>query len=332
MRYIFGICVSGLALTGCAGFLRPPQTLGELNTGYTYIPVDPLPVMVVTDPPIPAGVDALQIRKLRYLRCVGRDSLDKKASNKPDGNDGADKDHSADVMDALPDHEIRMAMRETTGNFSGGFGPVGVTASGRNYQVVMDSVFRDTTNVRFAIRVGDGSVNAFSLPKRLVTGTRIDVIRLRDQSESDPGIPSNIKDLPGYDEVTIPVYVGIGLRLTADLYTRKGGINLSNLAALAVSADANQSSGSLTLQTLGIYNQQVASTFAVPTELSTASVQAALVSMGAVKAIVYDRDTGTRPRVVGIYNPLPTSDPLLINKIYSALASRPIPWGPCGSA
>jgi hypothetical protein len=128
------------------------------------------------------------------------------------------------------------------------------------------------------------------------------------------------------------MYIGIGLRLTARLYAKKGGINLANLPGVGASADAEQSSGSLTMQTLGVFNQQVASTFALPTELSGASVQNALVSMGAVKAIVYDRDTGTRPRLTGIYNPLGTSDPMLMNKIYSALASRPIPWAPCGSS
>jgi hypothetical protein len=133
----------------------------------------------------------------------------------------------------------------------------------------------------------------------------------------------------GFEAFRLPVYVGVGLRLTANLLARKGGIELSDLGALGLSADANESSGSLTMQTLGVFNQQVASTYAIPNELSSASVKTALVSLGAVKAIIYDRDTGSRPRFMGIYNPFPSSHPLLINRIYAALASEAIPWAPC---
>ena len=313
------VLLVGSLLAGCDGALDPPDTPGELKTGYNYIPVDPLQVTVLADGldstgNFPPGTTAEQMREKRYGRCVAR------ASNNP-----ARKDHHpADVMDALPDHTVRMAVREVTGEAKGGFGPVALSAEGRSYQVVVDSIFADTTNVRFGIRIGDGRGpnKLMRLPEKIAATTRIDVVRL-DRKEAVP---------PGYEDVTMPIYVGIGLRLTANLTTAKGGINLSNLPAIAASVDGGQSSGSLTTQTLGIYNQQVASTFPIPSELNTTSIQNALVSLGAVKAIVYDRDTGTRPRVTGIYNPLPTSDPLLINKIYSALARDPIPWAACGSS
>jgi hypothetical protein len=309
----------GTLLTGCDSPLGLPDTSGELNTGYNYIPVDPLEVSVLADGldsngNFPPGTTAAQMREKRYGRCVAR------ASNNP-----ARADHNpADVMDALPDHTVRMAVREVTGEGKGGFGPVALSGKGRSYQVVVDSIFADTTNVRFGIRIGNGGGRGpnklMNLPEKISAATRIDVVRL-DKGEAVP---------PGYEDVTMPIYVGIGLRLTASLATAQGGINLSNLPAIAASVDAGKSSGSLTMQTLGIYNQQVASTFPIPSELNTTSIQNALVSLGAVKAIVYDRDTGTRPRVTGIYNPLPTSDPLLINKIYSALARDAILWAPCG--
>ena len=325
-----------LPACGTLGQLNEPRTLGEHNTGYNYIPVDPLEVSVLVDPPpFAAGTTGKEMQARRYGRCVPRADRDDPLQPATAGGPSpaaavGDARHAADVMDALPDHTIRMAVRTISGAGQGGFGPVTLSARGTSYQVVMDSIFADTTNVRFAIRVNEGSTSVHSLQGAIPEGTRIDVIRLRHPSDSDQSLPLAAEG--GFEEVTIPMYIGIGLRLTAALHTRKGGINLSNLPALAVSADADESSGSLTMQTLGVYNQQVASTFAVPSELSTSSVQNALVSMGAVKAIVYDRDTGTRPRLTGIYNPLGTSDPLLINKVYSALASRPIPWAPCGSS
>lgn len=287
------------------GQLNEPRTLGEVNTGYNYIPVDPLQVGVLLETQFPAGTSASEMRRGRYGRCV------------PRRNDAA----KVDVMDALPDHTVRMAVRSVSGKGSGGFGPVAVSARGGNYQVVVDSIFADTTNVRFAIRVGGGQT-LMSLPENIPGGTDIEVIRLN----------ANEGAAPGFEEVTIPVYVGVGLRLTANLFTRQGGINLSNLPAIAASVEGERSSGSLTMQTLGIYSQQVASTFPIPSELNTTSIQNALVSLGAVKAVVYDNDTGTRPRVTGIYNPLPTSDPELINRIYSALAKDPINWAPCGNS
>jgi len=313
------VLLVGSLLTGCDSPLGQPATPGELNTGYNYIPVDPLEVSVLPDGldangRFPPGTTAEQMRERRYGRCVARGS-----------NNPARMLHNpADVMDALPDHTVRMAVREVTGEAKGGFGPVALSGKGRSYQVVVDSIFADTTNVRFGIRIGEGGGpnKLMTLPEEIASTTRIDVVRL-GKGEAVPA---------GFEDVTMPVYVGIGLRLTANLTTLRGGINLSNLPAIAASVDAEKSSGSLTMQTLGIYNQQVASTFPIPSELNTTSIQNALVSLGAVKAIVYDRDTGTRPRVTGIYNPLPTSDPKLINKIYSALARDPIPWAACGSS
>jgi hypothetical protein len=314
MKRLTLILMSGCSLAACTTTqLDEPRTAGEINTGYNYIPVDPLEVSVLIDEEFapggvfPPGTSAKRMRETRYIRCVAR------GDNNP-----------ADVMDALPDHTVRMAVREVTGEAKGGFGPVAVSGKGRSYQVIVDSIFADTTNVRFGIRIGSSHAGAglMSLPENLAENTEIDVVRL----DRNAPLPA------GYQDVTLPIYVGIGLRLTASLTTRKAGINLSNLPAIAASVEAEKSSGSLTMQTLGVYNQQVASTFPIPSELNTTAIQNALVSLGAVKAIVYDRDTGTRPRVTGIYNPLPTSDPQLINKIYSALAKSPINWSPCGSS
>lgn len=320
------LLTSGCLLFGCTPDPVPtPKTPGEINSGYIYIPVDPVEVTVLVNGQFPPGTTAKGMRRLRYGRCVARSTMDDPGDPVPAPADV----HSADVMDALPDHTIRLGMRSVSGSGQGSFGPVTLSAEGTSYQVIMDSIFADTTNVRFAISVNGGKMPIHSLRGALPEDTDIRVVRLRHPSE-----PLSIPEKPeqGYEEVTMPVYIGIGLRLTASIYTAKGGINLSNLPAIAASADARESSGSLTMQTLGVYNQQVASTFALPTELSTTSVQSALVSMGAVKAIVYDRGTGTRPRLTGIYNPLGTSDPRLINKIYSALALRPIPWAPCGAS
>src|SRR4051812_39010042 len=307
------ILLASCALAGCESLqLNEPKTIGEINTGYNYIPVDPLGVGVLIEPPpLPAGASGWDRSALRYARCASRRGKDPK------------KD-PPDVMDALPDHTIRMAMRRITASGDLGYGPVGFTASGNSYEVIVDSIFADTANVRFAVRLtgSPGGASLMSLQEKIADTTTVDVKRLEDW---DP-VPA------GYEEVTIPVYVGVGLRLTANLFAKKGGLNLGNLAGLAAKAEAEKVSGSLTMQTLGVYSQQVAATYAIPNKLDETAIQNALVALGAVKAIIYDHDTGTRPRVTGIYNPLPTSDPKLINKIYSALAAKPVRWVPCDNA
>ena len=314
MRRILAVCISSFALTGCAGILEEPKTPGEINTGYNYIPVDPLSVGVsIEPPPVAPNASGWDRNTLRYARCASRRGKD------------PEKD-PPDVMDALPDHTVRMAIREISAAGNLGFGPVGFAGSGKSYQVVVDSIFADAAYVRFAVKVSsavDHQPQALSeLGQTIAPGTTVEAIRL------EPGdtVPA------GYEDVIIPVYVGVGLRLTASLFARKGGFDLGNLGGLAAKAEAEQVSGSLTMQTLGVYSQQVAATYPIPNKLDSTAIENALVALGSVKAIIYDKDTGTRPRVTGIYNPLPTSDPKLINKIYSELAKKPVPWIPCGSA
>lgn len=316
MRSAAAGIVAFAALAGCDGNpLEEPRTPGEVNTGFNYIPVDPLEVGVLLERQFAPGTNAATMRQGRYARCSPR----------------REKPEDVDVMDALPDHAVRMAVRQISAKGNAGYGPVAVSVAGHRYQVVVDSIFADTTNVRFAIKVGDGKEGKklMSLPDDIPNEDNIQVTRLR----KNPTPPYAYEAAPdGFEEVTIPVYVGVGMRLTANVFTTRSGLKLSNLPAIAASVESESSTGSLTMQTLGIYGQQIGSTFPIPSELNTTSVQNALVSLGAVKAVVYDKDTGTRPRVTGIYNPLPTSDPELINKIYSALARDPIDWAPCGSS
>ncbi|HYZ47655.1 MAG TPA: hypothetical protein VE567_02050 [Sphingomonas sp.] len=302
--------VSGMAislLTGCASLgLNLPKTMGEMSSGYTYVPVDPLLVDIQVEAPLPAN--AAEWSERRYQACLSR------RGKTQDGQPS-----KADLMDALPDHTIRMAIREMTGSTSGSYGPVAVGAAGQSYQVIVDSGFTDTTVVDFGIRVrsGDQLVPIRSVTKETEPAVDIEVVRL----DGAP-VPS------GFEPVSMPIYVGVALRLTATLTVKTGTVDLG-LSTLGAKAEAKKVSGNLVVQSLGIYGQQVGATFGIPNELNQTAIQNALVSLGAVKAIVYDRDTGTRPRITGIYNPLPLSSPKLINRIYAALASRPVLWKPC---
>lgn len=300
----------GVPLAACTGLgpLDAPATIGEINVAYRYIPVDPLAVDVRVIPPL-ADTAAGRARNLqRYRRCAPR----------------RDDEEKVDVMDALPDHTVRMAVRQLSGNASGAFAPVTLGVSGNSYEVIVDSVNADTVNVPFQMRAVNGAgqvVPVMELHDPLPADVSIEVRRLAEPSET----------AAGWENVNLPLYVGVGLRITAHVQVRRGNVGLS-LPALTASVAAERASGTLTMQSIGIYSQQVSSLFAIPTELNAGTIQQALVGLGAVKAIMYDRDTGTRPRVTGIRNPLQTSDPRLMNRIYSELARSPVDWLPCGTA
>jgi hypothetical protein len=207
---------------------------------------------------------------------------------------------SRPILDDLPDNAVRIAVRQLSGKGNVGFGPAQVGVEGSSYQVILDYINTNMENVRF--RYSGGDLSKGQVPSFL---TRID-----DQySKPEP------------NEIIIPVYVGIGLGLTANVTVRKGTVNLGSLGGLAAAADAQKVSGSLIVQTLGITGGQVASTLPLPSELNPTTIQNAIQALGAVKASVHDKEnTIVTPRVTGIYNPLPSSNPQTINQIVSGLA------------
>jgi hypothetical protein len=244
-----------------------PKSLAEDYSGYSYVPLDPLPVT--------AGVDD---------QCTGP---------------------VPPTLSRLPDTAVRIAVRQLSGKGTIGFGPAQLGAEGNSYQIILDYINADVVNIPFKYKGGDLAKG--EAPTQLV---RIE--------KTTAGAP---------DQLVIPVYVGIGLRLTANVSVRKGTVNLGSLGALAAAAEAEQVTGSLIVQTLGITGKQVTSSLPLPSELNPTTIQNAIQALGAVKAIVYDQaNTVVTPRVTGIYNPLPTNDQRTVNQIVSQLAMEPIFW------
>ena len=115
------------------------------------------------------------------------------------------------LWDFLTDNSVRIAVRQISGNASLGFGPAKLGYEGNTYQVVLDYINADVSNIRF--RTSGGDINRGIAPAFL---TRV----------ADVNQPS------AANEVVVPVYVGIGLRLTANVTVHKGTVNLSSLGAL----------------------------------------------------------------------------------------------------
>lgn len=280
------------SLSGCSSFPTIPQAEGEKNSGFTYIPLDPLKVN------IQGGQN-----------CYGEPDEQRVVRSNP-------LFKPKELLDVLPDNAVRVAIKEYNDKGKISFGPVSVGTEGKRYQVVLDYINVDTTNLPFFIKTDiSGEVTI-----KDVTRTKNYYIDPNEELSEEA-----IDRIKG--NIVIPVYVGVGLRLTADLHVISGKVNLSSLSSIASEVEAGNASGSLVVQTLGVTGKQVSTSLPLPSELNQTTVQNAILSLGAIKAIIYDTEnTILTPRVTGMYLPIRNGDEELVNRIVSELAREPIPW------
>lgn len=297
------IAAVAVLVSGCSALNQLPKTEGEKNSGFSYIPLDPLPV--TTWP----GVGC------KFTGFPWDATL----------NEGF---VYSELLKSLPDNAVRIAVKEydRKGNLSYAGSSLGF--EGRRYQVILDYINVDSTNIRFYIKT---KRNAESGPAGLeiLAVERIDLFGESAARVDRDASPEAKERAQG--NIVIPVYVGVGLRLTADLQVLKGTLNLSSLGVIAAGVEAGKASGSLVVQTLGVTGKQVSTSLPLPSELNQTTVQNAILSLGSIKAIIFDAEnTITTPRVIGIYLPMRDGTEDLINRIVSELARDGIPWQrPC---
>lgn len=302
MRLTAAAAIAVLSLSACVNWIPLPKTVGERDSGFSYIPLDPLPVYVSPHP----------------ISCRVAD----------DGSGAfAPGFEAKPLLDSLPDNAVRIAVKEYNGKGKLSFSGSSVGVEGNRYQVILDYINVDTSNMRFYIdQHRDENGIAKSVPE---------VVRVTPYAEfaaigpNDKRTPEQLARARG--NTVIPVYVGVGLRLTADLQVLKGTVNLSSLGAIAAGVESGRASGSLVVQTLGITGKQVSTALPLPSELNQTTVQNAILSLGSIKAIIFDSaNTNTTPRVTGMYLPIRNASEDLVNSIVSELAREPIPWPhPC---
>jgi hypothetical protein len=316
----FAILVVGLAMMGCrqatgtvAGQI--PDSLGETETSYSYIPLDPLPVTS-------SNVNSLVDECKKYLP----------------------------VLDSLPDEAVRIAVGSYDATGSLTFGPAKLGVEKHTYQVILDYIDVDEATLTVQVRrtrladktpvsVFDNSIRPDQTSYRLTPGSAVVYSSKPVTSNScQPNASKSSAECiaeqkkrsdvveAAPDRVSMPVYIGVGLRLTATVRVLKGTANLSSLGALAAGAEAGNLSGSLVVQTLGINGKGVSTALPLPSELNQTTIQNAILALGAIKAILYDeKNTRVTPRVVGIYNSVGGGQQY-INGVIAALATDPVTW------
>lgn len=126
-------------------------------------------------------------------------------------------------------------------------------------------------------------------------------------------------------EFNIPVYVGIGLRVSANVDVIGSNANISGIGVIGAEAEAERVKGSLVVQTLGVNGKSIAAALPIQSELNRTTAQNAIVAVGSIKALLYADDITVSPRVVGIYLPFPGGKPL-VNALISELSKKRVEW------
>jgi len=288
-----------------------PQSVAATISGNTYIPTDPLGAA--------------------YEICPSREQ----------------------ILDALPDNAVRIAITDTTGKASAKSPLVGGSMAGRSYRVVIDYINVDTENVLmnvakyrqsaggprsyqplFAEEAEDESFYFEALRAEFISEF---LGMMKVECQRDPSMPEcegvlgRERDREAFaQDVNIPVYVGVGIRITVNLTVLKGNVNLTGLAGLAADAEAEKIAGNMIIQTLGITGSNVTSELPLPSELNQTTIQNAITSMAKIKAAMYsdDGDVIITPRIVGFYDPLGEGSQQYINAVVTQLGKEKVNWRP----
>jgi hypothetical protein len=197
------------------------------------------------------------------------------------------------ILEILPDQTLRFAVGEVTESGSVSFGLAKAGFEGQRYVVIVDFMLSDTFSVPAV---------ALAAPVPATTVAPPTAPAAAAPATTTPGTTAPATSSNAAADRYVPTYIGVGLRLTANLMVRKGEVDLGNLIAIGAAAEAKQVYGTLVIQTLGISGEGVASAIPIPSEISASSIQNALVAIGTIKGKIYDEKTSLSPRVVGIYD------------------------------
>lgn len=300
----------------------------EIESGYTYVPLDPFPVTPTPGSTCPNGIH------------LTRETL----------------------LEALPDNAVRMLTEQFDASGAVTYGPSKVQGKGESYRVTIDYIYSDTINRRIYVSksvmptpsaedVRDRihpeprvvPINApptFSYIKGSETytvTTRGPTIRLypdtptspdeveRRRMEEEKALEKARNFARDFTEFNIPVYVGLGLRTSTTIYAAKANANISGLGIIGAEAESNNLKGSLIIQTLGVNGKSVAAALPIQSELNRTTAQNAIVAIGTIKALLHSPETWIAPRVVGLYLPFPGGK-ALVNALISELSRDQIEW------
>lgn len=284
-----------LMLSGCST-VRVAEQQSETNFGHTYVPIDAFPVSIV------AGAN-----------CDPKMTITQAA-----------------LLEALPDNSIRMFVQKLDSKGSVTFGSSSVGVKGESYKVTVDYINADTIGypVWVAKTMWRQDRKIQSVPLSFSAGDshqhltgNVPLVLGSEEYDIRSKPPERGEEIGGriYQQINIPVYVGLGLRVSAVVDVVGSTAGISGLGVIGAEAEANKLKGSLVVQTLGISGKAVTAALPIQNELNRTTAQNAIVAVASIKALLHSEDTTVSARVVGMYLPVDGGQ-ALINAIISHLA------------
>lgn len=271
-------------------------TLGDRKNApsYGYTPLDPLP----------ATIDSVFIihdstKKRTFIRV----------------SDIINIHGNSELGDLFSDETIRMAVGTIDAKANVSFGTTAIGTENNSYIVVLDYI-KYTSIPMKGLVISDTAGHK-----------RIKSVSLNYASFYTSDSLSAFNTLLPHEKVEetiIPLYVGIGLRITANLKVTKGSINLGNLFGIGLNASGGQAVGTLVVQTLGITGDQISPLIPMPSDLNSTTIQNAILSLGSIKAKMYEPTTILSPRVVAFYNNIGGNGNDITNSVISHVFSQKI--------
>ena len=341
--------MSVFAIGGCSAFaptvqdssnpppdLALPKTAGEQYSGYGYIPLDGLAVQPTLDDESCKNWRPPASRQTRYLS--PEDIVGARAGEDPVSR----------TARVFARYIGEICGRSFDGSGGLAFGPAKVTAKGQNYRAILDYVNVDVIPVTFEISVFKEGGQRIPMSEASRSTGLLYVAKIVDEelrpisTPSAAVAPGSEQETPFVapgDIVTIPVYVGIGMRLTAEIRALEADVPLISLGVIGLEAQAKRLTGTLTVQTIGISGESVATSLPLPSALDQTTIENGILSIGSNRAVVYrsgsanskgsGASTVTTPRIVGLYSPY-RAEPAFVNAIYAELSRQRPRWArPC---
>lgn len=291
---------------GCLGRVQRPQT-GHVS-GYSYIPIDPIAIKTNPENPCKKKDNSTSIEPVEL------DNLE-----------------NSELFVSLPDNSVRVSIQNylTSGRVTYGIGSVQGEID--SYRLTVDFINSDTINVKFWIKKTALIYEQNKLPREMervvVPLLAINDGRYYYNSESFSVLrqAEGFKIPEDFEEFNLPIYVGVGIRVSAAIESSSSKGKIEGLGMLT----AQGLRGTLVTQTLGVNGKDITAALPIQSELNPTTAQNAIAAVGAIKALLHKEGTVIIPRAVGLYLPFP-GEQSLVNAIVSQLSAKPVGWNrPC---
>jgi hypothetical protein len=102
------------------------------------------------------------------------------------------------------------------------------------------------------------------------------------------------------DKKNTPCRVGVGVRIIANVSTKKANLDLGSLFAISFAAKEGYLSGQIEVLKIGIDSPQLSFVLPPPSDINDSSLQNAMQAVAAIRAKLYDKDTKLMPHILAV--------------------------------